>query len=134
MSCIAGLCTAGIFDAEKHIITTTLGYFFASTTRYYLEIMVSWFIDACQFGSVRVHSISDKLPASPREWDGYVTQLEGGIKGNIADDDERKETQEKLFSFCFGPNGYVIILLQSTAVMKVSGVPFNGNIIRIVDA
>ena len=110
VSCIAGLCTPDFYGTKTHIITSALGYLFASSTQRSLEVGVSWFIDACQFGSIQVPVL--KSPAASYAWNDYDSKLEEDAKGNIVDAGDRQEMQEKLFSLCFGPNGYATIIRQ----------------------
>ncbi|RMX70298.1 hypothetical protein DD238_000012 [Peronospora effusa] len=104
VSCIARLCTLDSNGTRTHLITSALGYLFTASTRHSFEVGVSWFIDACQFGSVQAPVL--KPLASPHDWNDYVSQLEEDVQKIIADADERQEMQEKLFSLCFGPNGW----------------------------
>ena len=53
-----------------------------------------------------------KPVASPHDWNDYVAQLGKDENNIIADADEKQKMQEKLFSLCFGPNGYVAIIHQ----------------------
>ncbi|CAH0493130.1 unnamed protein product [Peronospora farinosa] len=104
VSCIARLCTLDSNGTRTHLITSALGYLFTASTRHSFEVGVSWFINACQFGSVQAPVL--KPLASPHDWNDYVSQLEEDVQKIIADADERQEMQEKLFSLCFGPNGW----------------------------
>ncbi|CAI5729295.1 unnamed protein product [Peronospora destructor] len=94
--CIARLCTLDSYGTRTHLITSVLGYLFTASTRHSLEVGVSWFIDACQFGSVQVPVL--KPLASSHDWNE--------LEENIADADERQKMQEKMFSLCFGPHGW----------------------------
>ncbi|KAL3666540.1 hypothetical protein V7S43_008171 [Phytophthora oleae] len=106
VSCITELATAGIDAPENYVLTSALGLLFVTSSRNSLEMMASWFIDAIQFGSVQVHSISNKIPKSPREWSDYSIQLATSSSETIALGDKRKELQEKMLAFCFGPVGW----------------------------
>ncbi|ETK88464.1 hypothetical protein L915_07274 [Phytophthora nicotianae] len=105
LSCVAGLTTTAMHKAGSQVISLALGYLFSTATRKSLEVMVSWYIDACQFGSIQSHFISSKMLTAPRDWSDYVAQLGASAKENAAID-ERKELQERLFSLCFSPTGW----------------------------
>lgn len=108
MSCIARLCTLDSYGTRIHLISSALGYLLTASTRHSLEVGVSWFFDACQFGSIQVPVLHPV--ASPYDLNDYSSQLGEDVKFFFADANERQETQERMFSLCFGPNGYVIIL------------------------
>ncbi|KAG2766751.1 hypothetical protein Pcac1_g21848 [Phytophthora cactorum] len=106
LSCIAGLTATGIHETGNQVVSSALGYLFSTSTPCSREVMVSWFIAACQFGGIQAHLISSKVPASPREWSDYSRQLGGNVKERIAAGGKRKELQERLISFCFSPTGW----------------------------
>ncbi|KAF1777198.1 hypothetical protein GQ600_27717 [Phytophthora cactorum] len=118
LSCIAGLTATGIHETGNQVVSSALGYLFSTSTPCSREVMVSWFIAACQFGGIQAHLISSKVPASPREWSDYSRQLGGNVKERIAAGGKRKELQERLISFCFSPTGYIG---QSLSMKLISG-------------
>ena len=103
MSCVAELCGLNFRGAKSHVVTSALGYLLVASTRYSLEVMVSWFIDACQFGSTQVRSISEEIQASPHK-------LNDGMQLKENTGDEAQEVRNKLLSLCFGPNGYATVV------------------------
>ncbi|CAI5739297.1 unnamed protein product [Hyaloperonospora brassicae] len=99
VSCVAELCGLNFRGAKSHVVTSVLGYLLLASTRYSLEVMVSWFIDACQFGNTRVRSISEEIQASPHKLNDVMQ-----LKENTGD--ETQEVRNELLSLCFGPNGW----------------------------
>uniref|UniRef100_A0AAV1V2S7 Uncharacterized protein n=1 Tax=Peronospora matthiolae TaxID=2874970 RepID=A0AAV1V2S7_9STRA len=108
VACVAELCGPNLCGAKSHLVTSTLGYLFAASSRDSIEAMVSWFIDACQFGSTQVHSVSDTIPLSPHDWNSSVMQPNESVG------DETQEMRNELFSLCFGPNGWTKHVLSAS--------------------
>ncbi|KAF4135780.1 hypothetical protein GN958_ATG15004 [Phytophthora infestans] len=140
LSCMVGLTSTGIQEARNQIIPSALGYLISTLSRYSLEAVVSWFIDACQFGNIQVHLISNKMPICPRAWYDNASQLSETQYGSDAGGDKRKEIQERLFSFCFGPTGWTNYVHLATArseilcilLRKIFGSPRDPVLLRLL--
>ncbi|KAH7479470.1 uncharacterized protein KRP23_6261 [Phytophthora ramorum] len=92
MSCIAGLCAAGVHDTENLIVTSS--------------------------GGLQTSKVSSEAPGSPRYWNEYDFLL----KGNTKDNNGLEELQEKLLLLCFGPNGWNKYVQFANARSKVLSV------------
>ncbi|KAL4124940.1 hypothetical protein PRIC2_008533 [Phytophthora ramorum] len=92
MSCIAGLCAAGVHDTENLIVASS--------------------------GGLQTSKVSSEAPGSPRYWNEYDLLL----KGNTKDNNGLEELQEKLLLLCFGPNGWNKYVQFANARSKVLSV------------
>ncbi|KAE9299031.1 hypothetical protein PF008_g23353 [Phytophthora fragariae] len=137
VACIAGLCAKGMLQAENDTVTSALGHLFSTSTQRSLEVMVTWFVDACQFGSPQVRFVSKR---TPHDWNDYAAGQIGNIKEEAGDDEGRKEQQEQLFSLCFGPNGWSKHVRSTNArsqvlsimLLKVFGSPRDTLLLRML--
>lgn len=99
--CIAALTAIGMYGAENHAISSALKYLLQVSTRSSFEAIVTWFIDACQYGSISVHSPYREAPASPHDWSDFAVKL------GESNHDKQEKVQGKLVSFCFGSTGWI---------------------------
>ncbi|KAG6609266.1 uncharacterized protein IUM83_00888 [Phytophthora cinnamomi] len=120
--CIAGLCAGGVRQTDNYSITSALGYLFNTSTQYSREVMTTWFVDACRFGSPVVRLTSEKGPLSPHDLHNYTAGLRGNSKKVTPDDEGRKEKNERLLSLCFGPNGWNKSVRSTNARSHILGV------------
>ncbi|CAH0477116.1 unnamed protein product [Peronospora belbahrii] len=139
VSYIAGLCTLDTYGAGTHIITSVLGYLFTASPQCSVEVGVSWLIDAYQFGTLRV-PVLESLASSHNSND-YARKLRDDVKQNIAGGgDERQKIQEKVFSLCFGPNGWAKLVqsyhtrseVLQVLLRKIFGFPRDAVLLRML--